>query len=63
MALLMSLTFEEQIASILYKIHKEKTAQEEIHPNIFYETSITLLLTPAKDLTGKKIKRQFYSGA
>jgi len=54
MALLMSLTFEEQIASILYKIHKEKTAQEEIHPNIFYETSITLLLTPAKDLTGKK---------
>ena len=46
-------TFKEEIIQILYNLF-QKIEAEEIISNSFYETNITFILKPDKDITQKK---------
>ena len=46
-------TFREELTPILLKLF-QKTAEEEILPNSFYEATITLVPKPDKDSTKKE---------
>ena len=41
---------QEEMILILYNLLQKTKAREHVCPNLFYETSITLMLKPDKDI-------------